>query len=591
MSTYDLKFVADVTGVAAGLQKIPGMSEKAAAAAALKQATASRKAAEQTRDVWTKASKSIEANAKNIFGGVVGDAVDVVDAFGTIGPAGAIAGAGIAAAGLAAGALAASFVDVLMRADELAPKLEALTSKEIISKEAIADAKVAEQQIGNLSTVASGFAGVLVDKYAVAAESATSATVGLGAGAVGAYSDFADFMVFVDGKAISALYNLNMAINPVAIGLKALADNGREANAALQSYTGMTDEAYAASAKYHKEQDDAHLAKVKADREEAEAQKDLAAGAAERARRDREATAAMMEKKREAAAEQKRLAQEEVAEAKRVAAEKLAVYEAGQRAMATAHFAVQDAIEAADDAEMAAFLKRAEDYKKTSEQQRKDDVDGVLSATSGMIDAIGQVASAWQAAHMERFKQLQDELKEVQRTAKLAAKAGQYSEAIIAESHKAGIEKRLRNEKRMIIAAFVAKQSAAVSSIGMETAVAVMTALAQLGPVAGGVAAGLIIGTGAIQAGLVLAQKPPKFARGGEVTATLEQGEGIANKRAMAQPGFRQALDNANEGRGGGMSGGGDTNIYFNDRLIMTLMARGYRLGGLAVPTAWARAM
>ena len=56
---------------------------------------------------------------------------------------------------------------------------------------------------------------------------------------------------------------------------------------------------------------------------------------------------------------------------------------------------------------------------------------------------------------------------------------------------------------------FNIRKVVASAEIAINTAVAIINALAQLGPIAGGIAAGAIGAAGAVQAGLVLAQRPP----------------------------------------------------------------------------------
>ena len=61
------------------------------------------------------------------------------------------------------------------------------------------------------------------------------------------------------------------------------------------------------------------------------------------------------------------------------------------------------------------------------------------------------------------------------------------------------------------------KQSAALTDIAVNTAVAITKANAALGPIAGGIATGALVASGAAQAAAVVAQPPPTFDMGGMI--------------------------------------------------------------------------
>ncbi len=61
------------------------------------------------------------------------------------------------------------------------------------------------------------------------------------------------------------------------------------------------------------------------------------------------------------------------------------------------------------------------------------------------------------------------------------------------------------------------KQSAALTDIAVNTAVAITKAKAALGPIAGGIATGALIASGAAQSAAVVAQPPPTFDMGGMI--------------------------------------------------------------------------
>lgn len=86
---------------------------------------------------------------------------------------------------------------------------------------------------------------------------------------------------------------------------------------------------------------------------------------------------------------------------------------------------------------------------------------------------------------------------------------------------------------------FIADRNARLTNVAIDTAVAVVKAFAQLGPVAGIAGAALAVATGAVQAAIIAAQPIPKFAKGkiriegpgtgtsDSITAKLSRGESV----------------------------------------------------------------
>lgn len=133
-----------------------------------------------------------------------------------------------------------------------------------------------------------------------------------------------------------------------------------------------------------------------------------------------------------------------------------------------------------------------------------------------------------------------------------------------------------REEKRKIRASFKAQQAAQIAAAVIDAArasLSLIPAFAFLGPGAPIAAAGVAAAGLAVQLATIKGQEP-KFHRGldpSERPAVLTTAEGVANGRAMADPGFRDQLRAANAGE---RSPGGVIVLSLNDRILSTLDAR-----------------
>lgn len=242
-------------------------------------------------------------------------------------------------------------------------------------------------------------------------------------------------------------------------------------------------------------------------------------------------------------------------------------------AAATAEQKIADANKAQTDATISNQQHVSDDAK----AKQKEIVTAALDAAASMISALSDIADAESAVHQTRLEQAQKILD--------AEKSAYKSKKDLREADERGAfdsaRARVKHEKTALLEMFIAKKAASISEIAINASVAVMQALAQLGPIAGGIAVGGILATAAVQAGIVAAQKPPKLHLGkaapDEYDAVLKRGEGVATASAMADPVFRQQLEDHNANRPqGGQSGG--TNVYLNDRLISAIDARQARL-------------
>lgn len=129
------------------------------------------------------------------------------------------------------------------------------------------------------------------------------------------------------------------------------------------------------------------------------------------------------------------------------------------------------------------------------------------------------------------------------------------------------------------------QQGLAVAQAIAQGAVAAVQAFAQLGPIAGAIAAGgIILTTIAASVATIKAQKP-EFSKGGivgsyaadsmgRVAATVEANEAVLNQRAVASIGT-QGVHNLNAGVGAGTGGGmASASINFRDAPLDQMMFR-----------------
>ncbi len=148
-----------------------------------------------------------------------------------------------------------------------------------------------------------------------------------------------------------------------------------------------------------------------------------------------------------------------------------------------------------------------------------------------------------------------------------AYKAGEVAAADLTDAQRAALESQLTAERDALAQkeaiehdaaekAFEVQQGVAIAGTLMSGLQAALTALAQLGPVAGGIAATGIAALAATNAGLIANTKPQFHAggvRGGtypdEVASVTLPGEGWANRQAMNDPANRAALNAMNAGQ------------------------------------------
>ena len=179
-----------------------------------------------------------------------------------------------------------------------------------------------------------------------------------------------------------------------------------------------------------------------------------------------------------------------------------------------------DLANAVRDAEIAAAQQSADAQKK-----KIDNIAEAITQASQMLSALSDFASTLYEGQIQKLEE-QQEANEKASEADLArieklAETGAISEEE-AEARKRAAEEKTAKKNEEIAkkkAALQTKQAKLEKATNivtaiMNTSVAIMKALAQLGPVAGIVAASMIGAMGAIQLATIIAQPIPKYAKG-----------------------------------------------------------------------------
>jgi len=225
--------------------------------------------------------------------------------------------------------------------------------------------------------------------------------------------------------------------------------------------------------------------------------------------------------------------------------------------------------------QLAAMAQRASDATLTASQliqiEREREIDQLmeLGKVSGDM-ALAEVAAADVRAEAEvRLADLRTELAKRQDAerqaaldASMAADAELYDAKVsLAQSSLGTIESLARRasqaEGEHAMLSFVIAQASAVSQIAINTIVAASRSLAELGPIAGPIAAVGMGIAGAGQAAAVLSESPPSFYTGGftsaaqspdAIPATLHPDEAVLNKTGRKEMGD-DAIRRANRGQ------------------------------------------
>lgn len=242
--------------------------------------------------------------------------------------------------------------------------------------------------------------------------------------------------------------------------------------------------------------------------------------------------------------------------AKRIEKE-MEMQRAADAARVAASQALQEAIEAETEAERQAYEKLY------------GTILGVLGPVGELGAAMAEISERQLEGIREERKALRDQITE----------ATGY-EKIRLQQRLDALNDEAEGYRKLQMVAFRVRKGIAISEAIVNGAVAATRALAELGPVAGGIAAAVIATTTAAQIALISSERP-KFHTGldpSEMPAVITRGEGVANVRAMNQPGFAETLRAANAGLPAQSSG--PVVIALNDRILAQLDARTQRVRG-----------
>jgi len=242
--------------------------------------------------------------------------------------------------------------------------------------------------------------------------------------------------------------------------------------------------------------------------------------------------------------------------AKRIEKE-MEMQRAADAARVAASQALQEAIEAETEAERQAYEKLY------------GTILGVLGPVGELGAAMAEISERQLEGIREERKALRDQITE----------ATGY-EKIRLQQRLDALNDEAEGYRKLQMVAFRVRKGIAISEAIVNGAVAATRALAELGPVAGGIAAAVIATTTAAQVALISSERP-KFHTGldpSEMPAVITRGEGVANVRAMNQPGFAETLRAANAGLPAQSSG--PVVIALNDRILAQLDARTQRVRG-----------
>lgn len=235
--------------------------------------------------------------------------------------------------------------------------------------------------------------------------------------------------------------------------------------------------------------------------------------------------------------------------------------------------------------------------------------DAVLDAASQVAGAMGDIFSELSDRAIEAAEELDEaNQKLLERQRKIGSEIIALKRSIAQEDDKAAKkekENRLRelegkhsdlkaeremnaelaeDKRKAALRAFNANKIAAATQIGIQTAVAMITALGPpLGPIAGAIAAGGIAAAGATAAGIVLAKKPPEFPMGmsqprgspdHSILAAIQPNERIVTSRGAHDDDTVRRL---NEGRGI-REAEMIANVYLGNKLIGSAGSRRGRI-------------
>jgi hypothetical protein len=596
--TLSISLEADIRGLKEALAEMPDVGKKEATKmvnairkqykrterAAKKAAKANQVAFEQSFD----ATKDTAERTAGLSGGVAGDISDSIldlgtkiadmgNAIGGVGGAAVTAAGGVGAFALGVGFAAGALVELVSSAEEARDRLEEISGAAAISSQAQESLDQYKQSMLGVEAATLGTKVEVLAFISEGLEPAAAAFVGASDSASGLIDRLREIReasqsVFnlrnVAALATFGLSELTGAADAVEQSFEETAAKGREVSEALEDTAESSKEVEQAqkqAAQTAKALTDAISEQESAINQILKANEDLgsiiaASTAGQLSELDR-VNLAYSERIDAIRAAEQAGADADLASAARAAAE-------AERIRGIT------AIQAEEQAKRQASAQRTADMTAATiaeldsleEEQRQRQRDGMQAMAEAQINAMSfamdqRIAALEQGISQERdaiegLAEKRQMLREKARNADSAA-AKARAEQQLAEvnqeikSRKAAIKMRKRAAKQ----AFAIQKALGIANIALQTPQMVATGFIMGGP-PGAIAAGITAG---VQAGMVLASKPPQFPMGKTPEVRLagdhqlvgmDPREGIVRRRAVDALGGAEGVRALNEGRG-----------------------------------------
>jgi hypothetical protein len=599
MATEDITLRVRIDQIEAELKKLPGITEregkkmlaaisktyreeeKAAKKAADEQIKQAERAAREAAQAAEKQLGALERVSDRFTGGLAGDLKDMAEVLGPVGAAGTTAAIGVAAVATAiagipivVGAAVYALSELTSVAADTVARLDELGASDVLRPDQIESVYRAQAAFEGLQQAVGIVAVALVDNFAPDIEQATLAALEFAFGIAEVLDGLADtsilenFIISVVTLATKTS-DLRFSLALLAAGLGTIEEAATGSRSAMRAWgDGVIAEGKAATAAMLG-MDGLADATADASATQTRARATLDS-ITEGLRKLREQT----DKTREAT---KKAREEDAITFLPSTPDQEIVLLPSEPTIIELGKIQEKAFEITKNLEM-----WSEEWLKKQAENATKLVDQIAATYGPLIDIVGDLGRSWERYQRQRLDETMD----------LRDKQIETVRSLRGEERAAAVEKlkdltkEANERRRQIAAAFKAQQAAQVALAlidGARAAISLIPAFAFLGPGAP-VAAAAVAGVAtAAQVAAILAQKP-KFHTGldpSEMPAILTRGEGVANQRAMATPGFREQLRAANAGTAPAASMG-PVVIALNDRVLAQLDARASKLTGRA---------
>jgi hypothetical protein len=237
------------------------------------------------------------------------------------------------------------------------------------------------------------------------------------------------------------------------------------------------------------------------------------------------------------------------------------------------------------------------DYEKAQKARVKLFKDAAVAEAQAFEQMFSDVSAVLSQEYQDQLSGIDDQISKQEalvQTLKDSDEAADKARLAGAVDRLHGLE---AEKKRVAYDEFMAERESAIGSALLQGAVAVVTALAQLGPIGGAIAASFIGATVATEIGIIQSQRPPAH-DGGPIGADefnlgnrrVRNGEAavVFNQRAV-QSGALEQAQRINRDQSGG--GSGEVRLVLADagRVVGELVARETRRPGSRLAAAFGR--